>query len=161
MNHFFQAMTKMMVYCNIPLSKADNEHFREFVETWCDRKCPESLSLRKNYSCSIYVDPMTSIRFYLADEWVFFQVDEARICERRIYSIIVGRLNGERTKVLVLNVSGMDEAANNQSMIQFVDESLSLAWPERIPYDNIRLIISDDCDEVTSNNTPNYDAKHT
>ena len=142
-NPFYEDITKMMIYTNIPLSKVNNPNLREFLEKWCGKKCPDTSTIRKNYMSPIYDRLMEEIRQYLKNHWIYIQVDEAHASNRRIFSMIVGRLNGENSKSYLLNVAETDSAANNHSVVRFVNDSLLLIWPDSMQYDNVRLILTD------------------
>jgi len=125
-NRFHQALTEMLVSCNISISKINRPNPTEFLETWCGQKCPSSSTLRKGYVSSIYDKIIEEIRSSLKDHWIYLQVDEARISNRRVHSIIVGQHNGKTSKSFLLNVIESDVAANNRTVLQFIDDSIAI-----------------------------------
>jgi len=148
-NKFFEDLARMLVFCNIPMKKINDPHFKNFTETWCDKGCPDSSSLRKSYLTLIYEQIIDGIKKYLETSLLYSQVGEARFADRKIYCFIIGRLDGERSEHFLLNVSESDVAANHQTIVRFVDDSLRIIWPEDMPHDRVRLMLSDQASDMT------------
>ena len=128
---------------NIPWIKVNKKAFKEFIRDFCGRSCPDESTLRKSYLKPLYRKSIDTIRSEIGNNWIYLQVDEAVVARRILVSVVVGVLNGERPKSYCLNLVQLKSAINNTSLQQAITDSLTILWPDRIRYENVRLLVTD------------------
>lgn len=59
---FAQSMAEMLVSCNIPWSKVNHVAFRQWVDRWTAKSCPDEATLRKHHLDALYQDTIAHMR---------------------------------------------------------------------------------------------------
>lgn len=137
-------LTEVLVSMNVPWVKANNIVFKQFVQDYCKRTSPDESTMRKYYLEPLYKKHLNDLRNYIGvDSWIYLQIDEAKILERKIISILVGKLDGKQPKTYLLNLYQIEKSADNSLIQKAILESLSILWPDKLRYDNVRLLLSD------------------
>jgi len=142
-NEFYSDIAELFTTANVPLDKLNYPIFDRFFARWCGKNCPDPSTLRKSYLEPLYDDAIQRIRKDIDNHWIYLQIDEARICDRNIYLIVVGKLDGCPSQPFLLDCKEIPESANNVSATQAIVDALKILWPEKILYDNLRLLLSD------------------
>lgn len=147
---FIKELAKFVVGCNIPYTRVETRPFAEFFKFLGYSNLPDESTLRKNLS-SIYQNSLDGIRNYIGDNLIYLQVDESRIAERAIVSVLVGKLDGKPSISHCLNIIEVEDgkSINNTTVTQIVNDSLHLLWPDEIYYDRFRLFSSDQARYMT------------
>jgi len=142
-NEFFHDITELFVVANIPLEKLAHPIFAKFVGKWCLKNCPDCSTLRRYYMKPFYEEIIRKIQREISDSCIYVEIDEAIINGRKIYSIIVGRLDGEPSKPFLLDIMEISENPNNINAAQSLTDALQILWPERLFYERVRLLLTD------------------
>src|SRR6266516_3255041 len=99
--------------------------------------------LRKKYLESLYEAKLTKLRNSIGTEDVYFIVDETTDVEQRcVLNIMVGCLNGTKTKSYLLSTQFLT-SVNNETVAQAIITSLCLLWKGVIHYDRLLLVVTD------------------
>jgi uncharacterized protein YhbP (UPF0306 family) len=92
---FVTDLAKMMVACNIPLYKTEQQEFIQFVEKYCSKTMP-SRSLLTKCMEEQSKDQLKTIKAKLMGKNIFLQADETTDLQgRSMTAILVGPLDGE------------------------------------------------------------------
>jgi len=91
----------------------------------------------------LYNREIGEIRNELACSWICLQIDEARLKSQAIYLIMVGKLSGSLSKPYLLDCLQVHRSANNLNAMQAFLEALEILRSDRKPYENVRLLLSD------------------
>jgi hypothetical protein len=142
-NEFFADMTKMLIEANIPIEKLMNESFRQFMAKYTSRDIPSPDNLRKHYVPQLFREVMDKIRTSIGSSAIYLVVDETSDAKNRyVVNIMVGALNGEPSKAMLLSTTFVDRT-NNKTVSQCIIDSLGQLWSGAIHYDRLWLIVSD------------------
>lgn len=82
-------------------------------------------TLRKFYLNKLYSKRIDQIRSSIGEKWIYIQVDEAQLHNRRFVNAIVGPLDGFEPQSHLLNLVEINQPANNTIICQIVHESLN------------------------------------
>ena len=83
----------MMVSCNIPLKKLNNESFIQFLKKYTSHHIPDESTLRKGYLKGCYEEVLDKIRISVGDNKIWVSIDEATdVNGRFIANVIIGVL---------------------------------------------------------------------
>ena len=137
---FSKFLTKRMICCNIPLSKADLTAFKEIFARF-NQKVPHSTTLRNNTN-DVYIAIIHKIREAIGESKIYFIVETTDRNGRKVCNVLVGKLNGQYSKPMLLNVAFLSQV-NNETIGQTILDSCILLWNGKIYYDKLILIISD------------------
>lgn len=138
---FNSQLARFMSACNIPWYRANSKPFRSFFQH-LGKKVPDERTLRRQVP-EIYREAIDSIRNDIGDSWIYLQIDESRIADRGIVSVLVGRLDGHKPISHCINIVELDTNINNTHISQIVNDSLHIIWPDTIYYDRFRLLVTD------------------
>lgn len=138
---FNQDLAKFLTACNIPWTKVSSRAFADFFKT-LGKKLPDEITLRRQLP-QLFNSTLADIRRDIEESWIYMQVDEARIADRAIVSVLIGRLDGKKPVSHCLNIVELDDKIDSTRIIQIVNDSLHILWPEHIFYDRFRLLIRD------------------
>ncbi|RWR99909.1 uncharacterized protein B4U79_13082, partial [Dinothrombium tinctorium] len=110
-NQFNEDLAEALIAANIPFSKLQNNTFRKFIEKWCKQTCPGESTLRKGYLENAFERTIKSIREITYGKQLFFIIDETtdENCNL-VMNTLVGVLNGEFSKPMVLKTTYLDSA---------------------------------------------------
>lgn len=107
-----------------------------------DFKLPVLSTIRRQ-SSDIYVDTITAIRKVIGENSVYIMADETTdVQQRYVLNILVGVLNGEPSKSMLISSKQLD-AANHETVSQAVISACSTIWPSGINFDRVKLFLSD------------------
>lgn len=141
---FKKDLIKMLVKCNIPIYKVTNKHFKEFIANHCGKLTPDESTLRKNYLHILYQESLSEMRVEIGSNWIYLQVDESTdSSDRPVVSVIVGNLNGLKPRSFLLDLVYLNSSPNSSLICQAINDALRILWPEKIHYDRVRLLVSD------------------
>jgi len=103
-NEYQRDLTDAFLKSNIPLFKVSEKAMKSFLEKYTGRKTPSLTSL-DNCVNTLYEETLTKIRDQLEDNHLYFIVDETTdVCGRYVLNTLVGILNGEKVKSILLSV---------------------------------------------------------
>jgi len=115
---------------------------KSFLEKYTGRHTPSPQTLR-NYVDVLYEGSLAKVRQEISDNDLYFIVDETTdVCGRYVLNIMVGVLNGEKVKSMLLSVRYLSKCDAN-SIGQEIVESCRLIWPQRTQYEKVLLIVTD------------------
>jgi hypothetical protein len=141
-NEYQRDLTDAFLKSDIPLFKVSEKAMKSFLEKYTGRKTPSHTSLH-NCVDTLYEETLTKIRDQLKDNHFYFILDETTdVCGRYVLNILVGVLNGEKVKSMLLSVRYLSKCDAN-SIGQEIVESCRLIWPQRTQYDKVLLIVTD------------------
>lgn len=141
---FKQDLTKMLVRCNIPIHKVSNSHFQEFIANYCGKLTPDESTLRKKYLNPLYRELLSEMRAEIGSNSIYLQVDESTdSSERPVVSIIVGILNGSKPRSFLLDLVHLESSPDSTLICRAINDSLRVLWPEKLHYNRVRLLVSD------------------
>lgn len=131
---------------NIPIHKLLNPTLRSFIQ-WLaktptlDVTVPHPRTLRRNLEAKFNAK-INEIKERVNGHDVYFMIDETPDSEsRNVVNVMVGLLNGEETKSMLINVS-FPEKCNNKTIQEIIMETCGILWSGNI-YPHLKLIISD------------------
>lgn len=139
---FDASLARFLNGCNIPWTKASTRAFKNFFKDIGYPKLPDESSLRR-YLPRLYHEALGKIRESIGESWIYLQIDESRIADRAIVSILVGRLDSAKPISHLLHIVELDASVNNVYISQIVNDSINLLWPDKVYYDRFRLLLSD------------------
>ena len=142
-NEFYQDIAELFTFANLALDKLTHPIFTKFFQKWCSKRPPDASTIRKFYMRPIYEKIVRKIRAEIGSNWIYVQLDESVINGRRIYSILIGKLDGNPSDTYLLDILQIEDNANNVNAVQSLSEALKVLWPEALLYENVRLLISD------------------
>lgn len=106
-------------------------------------KTPSSSNLRQYYVPNIYESIIDKIRIEVGEDPIYLIVDETTDkCNRNVFNVMVGHLNGKYSKPMLLMVRFL-EVADNIHVSQAILDALKLLWNGNIYYDRLWLILTD------------------
>jgi len=137
-------LTQMMTEVDIPLHKVNHPSFKHFMVKYTEKTVPDESTLRKKYVNLIYEEKLLLIRECVEHGKLYFLLDESTdACNRSVLSVMVGRLNGQPSKAMLLQLRVLDSVNANTVSQAFIN-ALGLIWPSgNIQYENILLIVTD------------------
>lgn len=117
---------------------------QEFLAKYVKKHIPDESTLRKNYLPRIYDNKLEQLREKAKDSLIWVSVDETIDVEQRmVVNFVFGVLTAsEHGKSYVLNIKEVDRC-NSSVIASFVNDSLSLLWPDGIKYQNVLFIVTD------------------
>jgi hypothetical protein len=124
-NEYQRDLTDAFLKSDIPLFKVSEKAMKSFLEKYTGRKTPSHTSLH-NCVDTLYEETLTKIRDQLKDNHFYFILDETTdVCGRYVLNILVGVLNGEKVKSMLLSVRYLSKCDAN-SIGQEIVESCRL-----------------------------------
>lgn len=142
-NRFFADLTQAFIAANIPFEKLENEKLRKFFFKYMKVNIPNASTLRKNYLDEIYQSKIEKIRKTVAENKVFFVIDDTTDARNRyVLNVLVGILNGGPIEPMLLSTQYLDRV-NNTTILQSINRAAQLLWPEGIKYENLILVVTD------------------
>jgi hypothetical protein len=142
-NYFKQRLTEAMIESNIPLHKLNVKPFKEFLQEFTGRQIPSESTLRKGYIEPLYKKIIDKIRDIIGSNYVYFMIDESHdSCDRKVFNVLVGVLNGEYSKPMLMDMKFIDNTTHSTIQTTFMDCCQTL-WPKGIPYDKVLLLVTD------------------
>jgi len=135
-------IAKKLIEADIPLSKIENQSFKDLLEKLSGKKMPSRESLR-NKMDFIYQQTISNIIGVIGDNDIYMIIDETTdIKGRYVCNVLVGLLNGKPAKSMLVATRYLEET-NNKTICQTVNQVCSLIWKGDIKYERLRLIVSD------------------
>jgi hypothetical protein len=142
-NIFNNELTLALVDSNIPLYKLNNPTFKSFLEKYTKRSIPSESVLRQKHVKPFYENMIENIRTIVGSNPVYFIMDETtNKCERKVLNILVGVLNGEPIKPMLLDVKFLEKTDSSHVQQALIDSCVIL-WPEKIQYNLVWLLVTD------------------
>lgn len=142
-NQFALDLCIVFLSANIPWAKLDCPSLKTFLKKYCHYNIPDRTTLSKNYLPKCYKKTIEDIRHDIGNSNVWICVDETTdVAGRYIANLIVGKLSNDGPGVPHLLTCRVLEKTNNVTVARFVNESLSVLWPNGIEYLRVRLIYS-------------------
>lgn len=138
-------LARFMNACNIHCNtwtRINSKPFQDFFAYLGKPNLPDESTIRTQLS-SLHDGALTGVREYIGESWIYIQVDEARIADRAIASVLVGRLDGQPSVSHCLNIVEVRSQITYTSIAQIVNDSLNILWPDQIFYDRVKLIVTD------------------
>lgn len=143
-SEFSKDLCSMMVECNIPLKKLNNESFLRFLEKYTSHPVPNESTLRKNYLQGCYEDVLDKIRSSVGDNKIWVSIDETTDVDGRyIANVIVGILKEYAPGEIFVLTCEQLERTNHSTIAVLFDNSMKLLWPSGVKRDNILLFLTD------------------
>lgn len=142
-NPWFKDVTRFFTQANIPLSKVNSKAFHEFCVKNCKLEPPERTTLQREYLKHEYEDIVAQIRAEIGDSDIYLQIDESTMHDRRIVSVLVGKLDGKPAKSRLLHQHELDNPPNRSNVTQVTLDSLRILWDDIYHYDRFKLLLSD------------------
>lgn len=132
-----------MLSANIPLNKIQNDKFKQFLESFCNRKVPDESTLRKNYVCPVYNNVILQIKNAVQDQFLYIIVDETTdVRGRYIVNLLISVLNEKILPKPYLISTKQLEKTNSVEIVRFIHESLmAFLAPDILPTDKILVLI--------------------
>lgn len=141
---FSYELTEAFLASNIPLHKLHNPTLRKFLEKYMDRQIPHPETLRQGYVDQVYNSVLESIREDIADNFVYFIVDEATdACGSAVANFIIGALNSDSASNSYLLASKVLDKTNHETIVNFVIDCFNVLWPGKDASDKVLLMLSD------------------
>lgn len=141
-NSFAEDLCKLFVECNIPFSVLDNPSFKTWYKKYVKVFSPSRrtvVSCLKQFS-EFYLN---KIKLKVNNEKIYLIVDESiDKLSRHVLNILVGVLNGKPCKPMLFNVA-IVEKCNNETVQQFINNSLNFLYDSNIKYENVKFLITD------------------
>ena len=113
LNEFFYDVAEPFLTGNIRLHRLLKPISAKFLERACGKDVPDRSTLRKYYLKPIYDELFQKIRDDIGQARIYVRLGEAMMGGKRLYSVIIGKLDGSRSKPYLLDVIGINESANN------------------------------------------------
>jgi len=136
-------LTKWFMEVDIPLAKIDLPATKNFFKKEMDVIVQNRSTLRKKYVPQVYQDTLELIRSKVGENSIYLVIDETTDKQQRyVFNALVGILNGEKSKPMLVAVRYLD-VTNNVTVSQTVNDVCLLIWNGNIYYDRLKLIISD------------------
>lgn len=140
---FNRSLAETLVACNIPWFKVQNPKFQQFIKDWTHKKCPHESTLRQYHLKPLYTKSINMVRAALKDKWIYVQVDESTIRDRSIVCVLVGNLDGEKTRSYCIDVVELESPINSTLSQRIINDALAVLWPEGIHYDRVKILSTD------------------
>ena len=104
---------------------------------------PDESTLRKLYVPKIYNELICKIQQELCEEDIYLIIDESTDVEQRyILNILIGKLNGKRSKPYLVYSKELHEV-NNITVCQAINDCCRIVYPSEIKYNRLKLVVSD------------------
>ena len=152
-DYFKSRLTEALIESNIPLKKLNNQSFQAFLEEFTERRIPNESTLRLHYVEPLYKRIIEKIREKVDSNYVYFIIDEATdTCERKVLNVLVGVLNGEYSKPMLIDVKFHENTKHSSIQTAFLD-SCQLLWSNGIQYNKVLLLVTDAAPYMTCSAT--------
>lgn len=141
---FSEDLCKALVAAKIPWQSLNNPVLHGFLRQHCKQNIPDESTLRKNYLPKLYDSTIHNIRQIIANNCIWFAVDETTdCCGRYIANLVVGILSPTESGHMYLIACKALDVTNHSTIARFVNDSLGILWPEGIQYNNVQAMLSD------------------
>ncbi|KAJ8941331.1 hypothetical protein NQ318_004775 [Aromia moschata] len=141
---FLYDLTVALVASDIPFHKLSRPALREFLEKYMNRKLPHPNTLRNRYVADIYRDVVRQIRGDIADNCVYFSIDEATDASgRSVAHFVIGALKSNGASDCHLVASKVLGWINHDTLVNFVTECFHTIWPDRDNSNKVLVMLSD------------------
>jgi hypothetical protein len=141
-NTFNSKLTKAFIEAGIPLSKLSHPSLKSFFEDVMNRVIPDESTLRKSYVTPLYDETIAKIKNKIDKNLVYFIIDETTDkCQRNVLNILVGPLNGDPVKPMLLDTQFLDRTDHDSVQRGFLDACVKL-WGD-VRYDCVKLVVTD------------------
>jgi hypothetical protein len=131
-----------LIEAGIPLSKLSHPSLKSFFEGVMNRVIPDESTLRKSYVTPLYDETLAKIKNKIDKNLVYFIIDETTDkCQRNVLNILVGPLNGEPVKPMLLDTQFLDRTDHDSVQRGFLDACVKLLGDVR--YDCVKLVVTD------------------
>ncbi|KAL4098928.1 hypothetical protein QTP88_023441 [Uroleucon formosanum] len=141
---FSEDLCFAMVSSDIPLYKLQSKPFRNFLSKYTNQSIPDESSLRKNYLSICYQKTMNEIKEKIGNNFIYVVVDETTDA-RGLYiaNLLVGVLNKDYAGRPYLLASKQLNKTNNETISQFINDSLKLLWTDVGMERRVLLLLTD------------------
>ena len=141
-------LVQAFVAADIPIHKLSHPKLRAFLESQMKYKIKHPSTYRRRIS-SLAADVIAKVKEKVADNDVFFVIDETPDCRaRNVVNLLVGVMNGQPTKPMLLIVS-FPEDVNNKTIQELVYDACNILWEKQNRYPRLHLILSDQAKYMT------------
>lgn len=148
-NNFIGDLTRTLVSANIPISKLNHPEMIALFKKYAGINLPDESTVRKFYVSKLYEATLLRIRAEIGNSPIYIQVDESTDAKNRpVLCILAGALNGKEPKSFLIDVIYLEASPDAQIILQSVADSLRIIWPDKIHYERVRLLLSDQ-DQIT------------
>lgn len=150
---FYKWLTQHLVEADVPFDKLDSclpfiRLLNGLLKTK-PRNIPCSKTLRTQVD-DVYEERIQQIRDKINEDKIYLIIDESTdIKGRFVCNVLVGALNGQPSKPMLLLVKFLDQV-NTGSICQTVNETCSLLWKGNIEYARLLLVVSDQASYMVS-----------
>jgi hypothetical protein len=104
---------------------------------------PDESTLRKGYVKPLYIEKIEKIRSTVDNNNVYFIIDETTDrAQNFVINTLVGVLNGNPTKPMLLSTCFVEETDNSTIISTFM-HSCQILWPEKIYFSKVLLVVTD------------------
>ena len=153
MKSFNKWLTQHLVEADVPLDKLDScQPFIRLLNGLLKmkpRNIPCSKTLRTQVD-DVYGERIQQIRDKINEDKIYLIIDESTdIKGRFVCNVLVGALNGQPSKPMLLLVKFLDQV-NTGSICQTVNETCSLLWKGNIECARLLLVVSDQASYMVS-----------
>jgi hypothetical protein len=137
-------LCRALIEADIPLYKLQHKSFREFLEKYTKRPCPDESTVRKNYVSSIYMEKLEKIRSEIMDSKIWISIDETTdSMGRAVANVVVGTLDPKKEPKSYVLACEVLQSVNSESIANLFIASLKLLWPSGIRHNSVLLYLSD------------------
>ena len=136
-NQFNEDLCQLLIKCNIPFNRLNTDEFKKFIGKWTEYSSPTPKILWEKHLKSIYERNIESIRSEISDQYIWLGIDETKDrFGRNVVNVIIGSLNVDlnHCKKYLINMEFM-ENTSSYNIIQSINNSLSILWPDGIKYE--------------------------
>lgn len=134
-NTFAMDLCEAFIEANIPLKNISYPSLKKFLGKYTNEPLPCESTLRQRYVPCLYEKVLKDLKEKAKSEYIWISVDETTDSEQRlVINFIFGVLTcdpndpNERANSYLFNAATV-EAANATTVAAFVNDSLSLLWP--------------------------------
>lgn len=143
LNEFNLELTRSFIESGIPLEKVGHPSIKSFLEKYSKKTVYSRQVLQKNYMDKLYEDSIDQIKNDIGSSNVYFIVDETTDrMGRNVVNILVGALNGEKSKSWLL-MQEFQKVTNHSTVGQAFQRSCSKLWPDDVKFERVVLVVTD------------------
>lgn len=143
LDEFNLDLTTTFLKCDIPLNKVMHPAFKSFIEKYMKKPLYTRQALEKDYLPAVFQADIEKIRAIIGDHPVYFTLEETRDrINRNVINILVGPLNGQKTRSYLLSTE-MHDSCDSTVMAQAFHRACEKLWPAGIRFDKVLLALTD------------------
>lgn len=141
---FYYDLAEAFMAADIPFEKLNNAKLVAFLEDSTMRKMPDPSTMRKTYTDLVFEKKIQQVRDEVGDYSIYLSVDETNDLLGRLitHAIVAPLIPGTPGIPRMIHCAEIS-VGNAAAIVEFVEQSLSILWPNGIRREKLLLFVSD------------------